>query len=268
MSRRADLVEEGIDYKTWTGVSTTSSSASRYQLESRSGGVGAPYFVIEPKSTFVTSGESVNFTAQCEGDPLPKVHWTLNGVKILDDGGKYAVGAIRGKRTLDIRNCTVGDSGTYTCVAENNKGQTVSSFTLDVMPRAASKTLQSASTYESYRSSSSRRTHSKQGPYILGKLRPEVRLDGTIRLECSLADNTNLDKVVWLKDGIPLRDADPKFSQASRGNSYVLQIRSAASTDAGRYECQFTDKQGVQSSTAHTLSEATCGKVEKKFGAL
>jgi hypothetical protein len=187
---------------------------------------------------------------------------------IHDDGAKYSVGAIRGKRTIDIRKCTVGDSGTYQCVAENTKGKSVVSFTLDVMPRPASKTLHATSHYESYmngRSSHSKRHRSNQGPYILGQLRPEVRLDGTIRLECSLADNSDIARVLWLKDGLPLRDSDPKFSQASRGNSYVLQIRGATSNDAGRYECQFTDNQGATSSTAHTLSESTCGKVEKKF---
>jgi hypothetical protein len=210
----------------------------------------------------------MNFTAQCEGSPLPKVQWLYDGRVIHDDGAKYNIGAIRGKRTIDIRDCTMGDSGAYQCVAENTKGRTVVEFTLEVMPRPASKTLQATSTYESYkngRSSVSRRHRSNQGPYILGQLKPEVRLDGTIRLECSLADNSNIDRVLWLRDELPLRDSDPKFSHASRGNSYVLQIRCATANDAGRYECQFTDNKGVTASTGHTLSKTTLEKVEKKF---
>merc|ERR1712136_688278 len=215
----------------WSNISST---ASKYSMRGQtgSGGAGAPYFVIEPKRTICKSGESINFTAQCEGEPLPKVYWTFNGMKIRDDGTKTHIGAIRGKRTLDIKNCTVGDSGEYSCVAQNTKGQAVVKF-------------------------------SSQGPYVVGKLKPEVRLDGSVRLECSLAVNAGIEKVQWLKDGVPLRNADPKFSQASRGTSYVLQIQKVTTQDVGRYECKFTDKRGATSETSHALSEATCRKVQK-----
>merc|ERR1712136_691502 len=160
LSRRAELLEEGVDSTMWSNISSTASKCSM-RGQTGSGGAGAPYFVIEPKRTICKSGESINFTAQCEGEPLPKVYWTFNGMKIRDDGTKTHIGAIRGKRTLDIKNCTVGDSGEYSCVAQNTKGQAVVNFSLEVMPTTSSRALAGA---PSGRPSS---RFSSQGPYVV-----------------------------------------------------------------------------------------------------
>uniref|UniRef100_H2YFD6 Titin n=1 Tax=Ciona savignyi TaxID=51511 RepID=H2YFD6_CIOSA len=109
-------------------------SESRMGSMTPSSAAGAPYFVIQPKSQYVLEGDSAYFAAQCDGKPSPKLTWYHDG-RIIKDNEKYSLGAIRGKRTLEIRDCQVIDVGNYVCIAESSKGSATTEFTLDVTPR-------------------------------------------------------------------------------------------------------------------------------------
>uniref|UniRef100_H2YFC9 non-specific serine/threonine protein kinase n=1 Tax=Ciona savignyi TaxID=51511 RepID=H2YFC9_CIOSA len=113
-----------------------SSTAFDDQMSHASGftpyvGSETPYFVIQPKSQYVLEGDSAYFAAQCDGKPSPKLTWYHDG-RIIKDNEKYSLGAIRGKRTLEIRDCQVIDVGNYVCIAESSKGSATTEFTLDV----------------------------------------------------------------------------------------------------------------------------------------
>ncbi|GBG28485.1 Hypothetical Protein FCC1311_047082 [Hondaea fermentalgiana] len=73
--------------------------------------------VASSKSFFhaVSLGETFEFELEAEGEPAPAFQWRLNGVNVA--------GAT--DRVLRVRGATMRDSGTYSCVVENEAGRLV-----------------------------------------------------------------------------------------------------------------------------------------------
>ena len=123
--------------------------------------------------------------------------------RILRDNEKYSLGASRGKRILEIKNCHVTDSGVYKCVAESSRGAATSSFTLEVTARR--RPMSSASSVLLLEQEMSSKIERKaRGPTIVGQLHVEFRLSGSVHLECTVNNPNEVRRVVWRKDGIPL----------------------------------------------------------------
>lgn len=88
----------------------------------------APAFTQQPQSQTVTAGSSVTFTAAASGPPDPTYQWQKDGADLA--GVTTA--------TYTIVSVAAGDAGTYTVVATNSSGSTVSdSATLMVNPALA-----------------------------------------------------------------------------------------------------------------------------------
>lgn len=88
--------------------STTSATASLM-----AGVLAAPTFVVEPGAniTGVVDGV-VNLVTSAIGYPTPTYQWSKNGTPLVGETGA----------TLNIPVATIGDTGTYVCVATNSEG--------------------------------------------------------------------------------------------------------------------------------------------------
>ncbi|KAG8506709.1 Myomesin-3, partial [Galemys pyrenaicus] len=89
-----------------------------------------PWFWMPLRSHAVWEHATVLLTCTVRGSPAPKVTWYKDNVHIdprLFPAGKYRITNSYGLLTLEIRRCTVEDSGTYTVTVKNAYGQ-ASSF--------------------------------------------------------------------------------------------------------------------------------------------
>lgn len=87
----------------------------------------SPQILETPRSSTITEGESVVFSAQVIGNPTPKVSWFKDGVIV-----KGNLSIEKDLYTVSIISSTVNDAGVYTIRAENEVGTAEASATLAV----------------------------------------------------------------------------------------------------------------------------------------
>ena len=98
----------------------------------------APNIINTIAVNTVNETDSVNFTCQATGEPVPNIVWDLNGVMIDEsDTSKYriesrSINTTTTENTLTVYNVTSYDEGTYTCNATNIIGSDESSGTLTI----------------------------------------------------------------------------------------------------------------------------------------
>ena len=83
--------------------------------------------------------QSVNFTCEATGKPVPNISWYFNGVMInvSDNSSKYMImsrllNITTTENTLTVYNVTSSDVGTYSCNATNVLGNDGTSGLLQV----------------------------------------------------------------------------------------------------------------------------------------
>ncbi|XP_055516807.1 roundabout homolog 1 isoform X2 [Leucoraja erinacea] len=86
-----------------------------------------PTFVQRPSDATVMAGDSVQFSCDARGDPLPRVVWKKENGMLPN--GRYEVNS---DHTIRIHYTTASDSGVYTCLAENAVGSAAASASLTV----------------------------------------------------------------------------------------------------------------------------------------
>ena len=79
----------------------------------------------------VHQGEPAELPCVASGFPLPTYSWSRDGDVISSTQERV----VRAGGNLVFRQTMVSDSGTYTCVARNDIGQTSSSVTLSITGR-------------------------------------------------------------------------------------------------------------------------------------
>merc|ERR1711990_1114301 len=104
-------------------------------------------FDLKPEFTTVLNNRKIMvgytgvITCALKGAPRPKLRWFRNKMEIIDNP-KYKISWGQGIVQLEIRRARLGDSGTYTCVAENHLGEdSISCEVLvrEVIPPGATK---------------------------------------------------------------------------------------------------------------------------------
>ncbi|XP_019363471.1 PREDICTED: obscurin [Gavialis gangeticus] len=85
----------------------------------------APYFIQKPSSIRVTLGEDATFRCKVQGSPPLSVNWEKDGrhLRGRSDSRRFQVESAGESNALTIQCARLGDSGTYTCRAENPVGQ-------------------------------------------------------------------------------------------------------------------------------------------------
>ncbi|XP_030135337.4 hemicentin-1 [Taeniopygia guttata] len=162
-----------------------------------------PSIADEATELLVTKLSPVVVSCTASGVPIPSVHWTKNGIKLLPRGDGYR---ILSSGAVEIPSAQLAHGGRYTCVARNAAGSAHRHVTL----------------------------HVQEPPVIQaqpGTL--DVIVNNPVVLPCE-AVGTPQPVIMWQKEGINI---------ITTGNSYMvqpsgsLQIARASVEDAGTYMC-------------------------------
>ncbi|KAM4812745.1 hemicentin-1 [Urocitellus parryii] len=162
-----------------------------------------PSIADEPTEFLVTRQAPAVITCTASGVPLPSIHWTKNGIRLLPRGDGYR---ILSSGAIEIFSTQLNHAGRYTCVARNAAGSAHRHVTLRV-----------------------------QEPPIIQPQPSEldVILNNPILLPCE-ATGTPTPFVTWQKEGINVITAGKSHAVLPSGS---LQISRAVREDAGTYMC-------------------------------
>ncbi|XP_069626703.1 hemicentin-2 [Haliaeetus albicilla] len=151
-----------------------------------------------------TINSTVRFNCEASGHPAPTVSWLWNDVPVVG-GPRHQL--LEGGTVLQVAAVEAGDTGSYTCVAENPAGSAEKHFALTV----------------------------QEAPWIVGT-NPES-IDGVINGSVSLACNVQSHpaaEITWYKDGRVLRlGEEVTVTPGSR----VLQLPHLQLSSSGTYTC-------------------------------
>ncbi|XP_053098888.1 hemicentin-1 isoform X3 [Hemicordylus capensis] len=162
-----------------------------------------PSLADEAAELLVSKLSPVVIPCTASGVPLPTIHWTKNGIRLLPRGDGYR---ILSSGAVEVAAAQLDHAGRYTCMARNAAGSAHRHVTLRV----------------------------QEPPAI--QLQPgtlDVILNNPVLLPCE-AVGTPHPIITWQKEGI---------SVITTGNSYTilpggsLQIARATTEDAGTYIC-------------------------------
>lgn len=85
----------------------------------------APSFVRKLKNAAIGTGCDIRLRVVVVGNPRPSLRWYRNEEQLAQGGEEYG--------TLWIRDSKKEDAGVYTCVAENEQGEAMTSAVLAIM---------------------------------------------------------------------------------------------------------------------------------------
>ena len=91
-----------------------------------------PKVFTHPHTKTRIEGDTVAFTCNADGNPVPTISWARNGSPI-DTDDNYRITFSEDKKQLTMTNVNRTDSGEYRCVANNSLGNDSSNVaSLDV----------------------------------------------------------------------------------------------------------------------------------------
>ncbi|KAM4616042.1 hemicentin-1 [Polymixia lowei] len=172
-----------------------------------------PAFKELPGDVTLNKGQSLALSCHAQGTPTPVISWTANNSPYpgatVDDAGRSS---------LTIENVTVGDAGTYVCVAENSVGSI----------RALSF------------------VRIREPPVLKGEAHTSqtVIQGGTAMLDCPVHGDPS-PALRWLREGRPLLRS-LRLQSLHNGS---LVIYSVTAGDAGEYQCVAESDAGVAERT-------------------
>ncbi|XP_016897412.1 roundabout homolog 2-like isoform X2 [Cynoglossus semilaevis] len=171
-----------------------------------------PVFVQRPVNQVILVDESVEFRCQVSGDPTPTLRWRKEDVDI--PRSRYDIRYEKDDFLLKIKKATVGDQGTFTCIAENPVGKVEASAYLTI----------------------------REAPQFVVRPRDQIVAQGrTATFPCETRGKPQ-PTVFWQREGSqdllfpnqPVQD-DSRLSVSLDGE---LTISSVQRSDAGYYICQ------------------------------
>jgi len=197
----------------------------------------APIFEQPLRNTTVQRGEEILLSTQVSGQLRPALEWNKDGLKILPAQpriNQYADS--QGNATLTVSRGEVGDSGEYSCQAENSLGRDFTHCRVSVI------TAKSRDGKESL----------KEGP-ALTITRPLADLTlheghrGTLECECRASVKPQVE---WYHDN-RLVAVSRTLRTYFDGRLAMLKIFEADSREHnGKYECRFVVGDEVATSQA------------------
>ncbi|XP_026645393.1 hemicentin-1 [Microtus ochrogaster] len=162
-----------------------------------------PTIADEPMDFLVTRQAPAVMTCTAFGVPVPSIHWTKNGIRLLPKGDGYR---ILSSGAIEIFATQLNHAGRYTCLARNAAGSAHRHVTLRV-----------------------------QEPPVIQPQPSEldVILNNPISLPCE-ATGIPSPFITWQKEGINVIAAGKSLAVLPSGS---LQISRAVREDAGTYLC-------------------------------
>uniref|UniRef100_A0A8C2MET6 Hemicentin-1 n=1 Tax=Cricetulus griseus TaxID=10029 RepID=A0A8C2MET6_CRIGR len=170
-----------------------------------------PAIADEPTDFLVTRQAPAVMTCTASGVPVPSVHWTKNGIRLLPRGDGYR---ILSSGAIEIFATQLNHAGRYTCLARNSAGSAHRHVTLRV-----------------------------QEPPVIQPQPSEldVILNNPILLPCEAA-GTPSPFITWQKEGINVIASGKSLAVLPSGS---LQISRAVREDAGTYMCVAQNSAGT-----------------------
>ncbi|XP_047463471.1 roundabout homolog 1-like isoform X2 [Mugil cephalus] len=171
-----------------------------------------PTFVKRPSSVVVLADETVSFHCVVQGDPVPTVRWRKDDSDLPK--GRFE---ILEDHTLNVRQVTSSDEGSYTCVVENMVGKSEASATLTVHVNTVP-------------------------PAFAVRPRNQVAAVGrTVTFQCEATGNPQ-PAIFWQREGsesllFSYQPPQP-FSRLSVSQMGSLTITDVQRSDGGFYSCQ------------------------------
>jgi len=186
-----------------------------------------PTFIKVPSNISATEGKMVRFDCRVRGRPLPDVTWYRDGVMLIDDQTHKILVNEQGIHSLMITVATVGDAGTYTCVAKNKNGEASFEVNLVVDQRQAVVAPKFVERFQT--------SHIKEGDQC--------------ELACR-AQGVPVPLLSWQKDGNHIQSQPPYLSIMTEEDRSTLTINKASGDDAGWYQCSAVNLAGSAATRA------------------
>uniref|UniRef100_A0A8C4R4Z6 Palladin, cytoskeletal associated protein n=1 Tax=Eptatretus burgeri TaxID=7764 RepID=A0A8C4R4Z6_EPTBU len=187
-----------------------------------------PHFLQAPGDTVAHEGKLCRLDCKVSGLPTPDLSWQLNGRPLHPDPTHKMLVRENGIHSLIIESLAVSDSGTYTCVASNQAGQSSFSLQLSVVAKQLTR-----------------------APVFVEKLQNTGVAEGyPVRLECRILA-VPAPTIFWKKENEMLQLPRERFGIHQDGSGYVcLLIQPALKEDGGWYTVSAKNEVGISSCTA------------------
>uniref|UniRef100_A0A8B9EVW0 Obscurin, cytoskeletal calmodulin and titin-interacting RhoGEF n=1 Tax=Anser cygnoides TaxID=8845 RepID=A0A8B9EVW0_ANSCY len=215
----------------------------------------APYFIQKPSSIKVTLGEDAMFKCKVQGSPPLSVNWEKDGRHLRNraDAGRFQIESAGESNALTIQCARLGDSGTYTCRAENPIGSASASAALVVETQGSSNPGSSSHFDTRARNATfgaltrtcsvTEGKHAKLSCYVTGEPKPEI---------------------VWKKDNEVISEGRRHVIYEDDQENFVLKILFCKQVDNGLYTCTASNLAGqTYSSVLVTVKEPSIPFKEK-----
>uniref|UniRef100_A0A914ZQD0 Titin n=1 Tax=Parascaris univalens TaxID=6257 RepID=A0A914ZQD0_PARUN len=166
-------------------------------------------------------GEALSVECSVSANPAPSIRWYRNGAVLIPQHDRYTMLYDGESSTLKFACLTVADAGKYTCVAENQLGETKTSMQLDVDLSAATTPIEGCPPV-----------------FRVEKIKHAVKAtDGDqIVLLAEIVEGSEPITIMWLRNKVEIADSDG-FKYARDGRNVSLTIADAFPEDAGDYVC-------------------------------
>lgn len=177
-----------------------------------------PKIVSHLESRFVNDGEPVTLACRIIGAEHFDVVWLHNNKEIKPSKDfQYTNEANIYK--LQIAEIFPEDSGTYTCEAFNDAGESFSTCTINVIVKGEEP---------------------KQPQFKKFPSSATVQESESIKFECETIE-TPL-QLTWLKDGKPIDETSSHYKFLKDGNVYTMEIVKCTIDDIGQYQAKAIGK--------------------------
>lgn len=179
-----------------------------------------PKVVSHLESRFVKDGEAVTLACRIIGAQKFDVVWLHNNKEIKPSKDfQYTNEANIYK--LQIAEIFPEDSGTYTCEAFNDAGESFSTCTINVLVPGEEPKSPAFSKF----------------PNSI-----TVPAGESAKFECELQESVL--QLNWLKDGKPIEESSPRYKLTMDANKYNIEIVSCSVSDVGQYQAKAIGKKG------------------------
>ncbi|KAF7665192.1 hypothetical protein LDENG_00149940 [Lucifuga dentata] len=221
----------------------------------------APHFKEPLRDCAVCEGSDATFQGVITGSQPLSVSWLHNGDRLHPRKTSFQ----NGVTSLALSQCSEGDAGIYTCIAENTAGKQSSSAVLQItgketkgnmVKKVKSKDVSSDNTQLCHASKgTSQHSDEKEKEPVVEFLDPpehvEVRVGEQALLSCEFRSSSTPVACCWIYNRDKAIVEGPRMSLSSSETQSCVEISQACPDDTGSYTIVVRNQRG---SAQHTVS--------------